>query len=255
MSPPGCQYLVLSARIHWKYIHIRLRSTQHTAPLKSNTCIYVQHTSVYVRVRMWYVVYVYNTVYAVYFTYIARICKYNWEHTCTYFRSQSSYVDLYVRTYVHIRTVGSLMILQVNSLLETLEWTDSAQHKGHFTLYNCLVLGHTKYNSVQLVYCNPFSAKPFHGCHRLWFKLQVLMMEPSWSRQIQFGMQGVCSFSLPHRKPTQGWKCLTVHSCWRWKHMTIPKTAINIIIVIIVIIDIIDVIVLILVYWCYCNYW
>jgi hypothetical protein len=26
-----------------------------------------------------------------------------------------------------------------------------------------LVLGHTKYNGVQRVYCNPFPAKPFHG--------------------------------------------------------------------------------------------
>ena len=74
------------------------------------------------------------------------------------------------------------------------------------------------------------------------------MMEPSWSRQIQFGMQGSCSFSLPHRKPTPGRERLTVHSCRRWKHMTILKTAINVIIVIVVIIYIIAVIVLILVY-------
>jgi hypothetical protein len=32
---------------------------------------------------------------------------------------------------------------------------------------NCFVLGHTKYNGVQLVYCNPFPAKPFHSSHRL----------------------------------------------------------------------------------------
>ena len=95
----------------------------------------------------------------------------------------------------------------------------------------------------------------------LWFVLQVLIMEPSWSRQIQFGMQGFCSFSLPHRKPTPVWKRLSVHSCRRWKHMTILKTVINVIIVIIVIIDIIHVIVLVVVYWCYwyycnyCNYW
>ena len=80
-------------------------------------------------------------------------------------------------------------------------------------------------------------------------------MEPSWSRQIQFGMQGFCSFSLPHRKPTPGRKRLTVHSCRRWKHMTILKTVINIIIVIIVIITFIAIIVLNLVYCCYCNYW
>ncbi len=64
-----------------------------------------------------------------------------------------------------------VIILQVNALLETLEWKDSAQRKGHFGLYNCLVLGHTKYNGVQRVYCNPFPAKPLrgpnYGSHRL----------------------------------------------------------------------------------------
>ena len=45
-----------------------------------------------------------------------------------------------------------------------------------------------------------------------------------------------------------GLKRLTVHLCRRWKHMTILKTAINVIIVIIVIIDIIHVIVLVVVY-------
>ena len=60
-----------------------------------------------------------------------------------------------------------VIIVQVNALLDTLEMTDSALRKGHFTLYNCLVLGHTKYSGVQRVYCNPFPSKPFHGCHRL----------------------------------------------------------------------------------------
>jgi hypothetical protein len=60
-------------------------------------------------------------------------------------------------------------ILQINALLETLDLTDSAQPegKGHFSLYNCLVLGHTKYNGVQWVDCNPFPAKLFYGNHRL----------------------------------------------------------------------------------------
>ena len=57
--------------------------------------------------------------------------------------------------------------MQVNALLDTLELTDSALHKDHFSLYNCLVLGHTKYSGVQRVYCNPFPAKPFHGSHQL----------------------------------------------------------------------------------------
>ncbi len=51
---------------------------------------------------------------------------------------------------------------------------ESAKRKGHFALYNCLVLGHTKYNGVQLVYCNPFPANPFHGSHRL----DIVMIRP-----------------------------------------------------------------------------
>ena len=74
-------------------------------------------------------------------------------------------------------------------------------------------------------------------------------MEPSWSRQIQFGMQGFCSFPLPHRKLTPVLKRSTVHSwCRRRKHMTILKTVTNVIIVIIVMIDIIHVIVLVVIY-------
>ena len=60
-----------------------------------------------------------------------------------------------------------VIIVQVNALLDTLELTDSALRKGHFALYNCLVLGHTKYSGVQRVYCNLFPSKPFHCCHRL----------------------------------------------------------------------------------------
>ena len=44
---------------------------------------------------------------------------------------------------------------------------DSAQHRGHFALYNCLVLGHTKFPGVQRIYCSPFPAKKFYGSHRL----------------------------------------------------------------------------------------
>jgi hypothetical protein len=53
------------------------------------------------------------------------------------------------------------IIVQVTALLETLEFQESARHKGHIALYNCLVLGHTKYNGVQRVCCNQFPAKPF----------------------------------------------------------------------------------------------
>ncbi len=92
---------------------------------------------------------------------------------------------------------------------------DSALRKGHFALYNCLVLGHTKYNGVQRVYCNSFPAKPLYDSHLL----DLVMIQPpgmtmvhSWSRQIQFGTHGFCSFSLPPYKPTLGPNRLTVLS-------------------------------------------
>ena len=114
---------------------------------------------------------------------------------------------------------------------------------SHYTTVWCL-------DTPSIVVCSGFTATRSLLNHftaatdwtLLWFVLQVLIMEPSWSRQIQFGMQGFCSFSLPHRKPTPVWKRLSVHSCRRWKHMTILKTVINVIIVIIVIIDIMHII-------------
>jgi hypothetical protein len=48
-----------------------------------------------------------------------------------------------------------VIILLINALLVTLKLKDSAQRKGLFALYN-LMLGHTKYNGVQRVYCNQF---------------------------------------------------------------------------------------------------
>ena len=64
---------------------------------------------------------------------------------------------------IHIMT----HFYQVTALLETLELQESAKRKGHFALFNCLVLGHTKYKGVQRVYCNPFPSKMFHGSHRM----------------------------------------------------------------------------------------
>lgn len=66
------------------------------------------------------------------------------------------------------------IILQVDALLKTLELQESARRKGHFGLFNCLVIGHTKYKGVQRVYCNPFPAKPFYGSHRL----DLVMIRP-----------------------------------------------------------------------------
>ncbi len=51
---------------------------------------------------------------------------------------------------------------------------DSAKRQGHFALFNCLVLGHTKYNGVLQVYCNPCHAKAFRGIHRL----DIVMIRP-----------------------------------------------------------------------------
>ncbi len=67
-----------------------------------------------------------------------------------------------------------LIILQVDALRKTWEQHGSAQHKGHFSLFNCLVVGHTKYKGVQRVYCNPFPAKQFHGSHQL----DLVMIRP-----------------------------------------------------------------------------
>ena len=44
---------------------------------------------------------------------------------------------------------------------------ESAKRRGHFALYNCLLLGQTKYKGVQRLYCNLFPGKAFHGSHHL----------------------------------------------------------------------------------------
>jgi hypothetical protein len=66
------------------------------------------------------------------------------------------------------------IMFQDTALLETLQLQDSSKRKGHFALYNCLVLGHAKYKRVQRVYCNPFPGKKFHGSHRL----DLVMIRP-----------------------------------------------------------------------------
>ncbi len=70
------------------------------------------------------------------------------------------YVSFVLFTIIEIIEIIEI-ILQVNALLATLKLTESAGNRGHFALYNCLVLGHTKNNGVHRVYCNPFPAKPF----------------------------------------------------------------------------------------------
>ena len=43
----------------------------------------------------------------------------------------------------------------------------SYKRSGHFALYNCLTLGHTKYEGVQRIYCDPFPNKKFYGTNRM----------------------------------------------------------------------------------------
>ena len=82
---------------------------------------------------------------------------------------------IYIARYPIIHIIHFIrIILQVDALLKTLELHGSAQHKGRFSLFNCLMIGHTKYKGVQRVYCNPFPANPFHGSHRM----DLVMIRP-----------------------------------------------------------------------------
>ena len=75
---------------------------------------------------------------------------------------------IYFLSLLHLCTLYDLYrLLQVTALLQTLELQDSAKRRGHFALFNCLVLGHTKYKGVQRVYCNPFPKQMFYGSHRM----------------------------------------------------------------------------------------
>ena len=81
------------------------------------------------------------------------------------------YLNIFFVPFTIIRIIRFIQLMtyifQVTALLQTLELQESAKRKGHFALFNCLVLGHTKYQGVQRVYCNPFPAKKFYGSHRM----------------------------------------------------------------------------------------
>ena len=81
------------------------------------------------------------------------------------------YLNIFLVPFTIIRIIRFIQLMtyifQVTALLQTLELQESAKRKGHFALFNCLVLGHTKYKGVQRVYCNPFPAKKFYGSHRM----------------------------------------------------------------------------------------
>ena len=115
------------------------------------------------------------------------------------------------------------IILQVTALLETLEFQESAKRKGHFALYNCLVLGHTKYNGVQGVYRNPFPAKPFYGSRCL----DMVVIRPPGINNGCFVVSPdtvwcarVCSYSQHLLWLTLDPRPSNVHSYQRWKLTT-----------------------------------
>ncbi len=56
----------------------------------------------------------------------------------------------------------------------TLEPQQSAKRKDHFSLFNCLVLGHTKHSGVQRIYSDQFPKKTFYSCHRM----DLVMIRP-----------------------------------------------------------------------------
>ena len=87
----------------------------------------------------------------------------------------TNYLSIFLDPFPIIRIIRFIHIMsQVNALLQTLELQESAQRKGHFSLFNCLVLGHTKYKGVQRVYCNPFPTKMFYGSHQM----DLVMIRP-----------------------------------------------------------------------------
>jgi hypothetical protein len=55
------------------------------------------------------------------------------------------------------------LILQINALLDLLEWKESAGSKGHFALYKCLVIGHTKHNGIPGTLAIPLGGRPHIG--------------------------------------------------------------------------------------------
>ncbi len=112
------------------------------------------------------------------------------------------------------------IIFQVNALLGTLEFQESAKHKDPFALYNCLVLGHTKYNGVQRVFMAVIAWT------LSWFGHRVSIMAPLWCHQILSGMLWFCCCSQHLLQRTLDPSPSNVHLYRRWKHMTILRMVI-----------------------------
>ncbi len=68
---------------------------------------------------------------------------------------------------INYNTSGNTLPLFGDTNTTSNSYLKLAESKAHFALYNCLVLGHTKFKGVQRVYCNLFPKNPFYGSHRL----------------------------------------------------------------------------------------
>ena len=120
-------------------------------------------------------------------------------------------------------------MFQVAALLGTLEFQESAKRKGHFALYSCLVLSHTKYKGVQRVYSNPFPSKPFHGSHRLDMVMIrppgidngafVVLQDTVWYALVLL----LFSASAMTDTGSKCFECALVSTLSDWKHTTILK--------------------------------
>ncbi len=118
---------------------------------------------------------------------------------------------------------------QVQALLGTLELKDSGRSKGHFSLCNCLVLGHTKYNGVQRVYFNSFQQKPFYCSLRLdQVMIRLPGIEPGgfmvspdsvWYARVLL----LFSASAATDTGSKSLDCALVSNVQSWKPMTILK--------------------------------
>ncbi len=127
-------------------------------------------------------------------------------------------------------------------------------NSGQFALYNCLVLGHTKYKGVQRVYCNPFPANPFYGSHRL----DLVMIRPPGIDNGAFVVSpdtacllGYCSYSqLLLQQTLNPWPSI-VPSYQPWKPTMILEMVVKCIKPVIIIIRIIVIVYIIAIYQLY----
>jgi hypothetical protein len=114
--------------------------------------------------------------------------------------------------------------MDINVIIFADKGKESAGHKGHFALYTCLVIGHTKFNGVLRVYCNLSLRNHFMAVTNWtssFFSHLASIMEDLWSHLTLFDVLGVCSYFLSKPKPTRAPRRLIVLSCRHLKHTTI----------------------------------